>query len=92
MSPFNLTFLISPHSIWFKGGCSQCFENVTTGKLSNDTEEFLRLHNSLENCFDDFADGNQEFNSSDYGRSKCCHVCKDKFNALIEKYHDIKDK
>ena len=34
----------------------------------------------------------KQFNESDFGKSKCCHVCKDDYNALLDKYRIIKEK
>ena len=74
-----------------QGGCSECFSNVANSTLAPDVTEFFQLHKTLKDCWEAYLDDKQ-FNSSDYGKSQCCHACKGPYNNLINLYHEIKER
>ena len=78
-------------SIWHRGGCSRCFDNITTEVLSKDTRDVFDAWDKLKACIDanDYMD-DKKYNESDWGRSECCHVCYDEYAALIEKKDAIR--
>ena len=78
-------------SIWHRGGCSRCFDNITTEVLSKDTRDVFKAWDDLDACIKkNHYDTDRKYNVSDWGRSECCHVCYDEYEALIEKKDAIK--
>ena len=59
--------------------------------LSKDTREVFDAWDDLKACISQnhYMD-DKKYNESDWGKSECCHVCYDKYAALIQKKNAIK--